>query len=50
MKDGSPFSLAGLWENWKNPITGDWERTLAVITVPSNELVRQIHDVGTSEI
>jgi putative SOS response-associated peptidase YedK len=50
MKDGSPFGLAGLWENWKNPNTGDWERTLAVITVPSNELVRQIHDVGTSEI
>jgi putative SOS response-associated peptidase YedK len=21
MKDGSPFGLAGLWENWKNPVT-----------------------------
>jgi putative SOS response-associated peptidase YedK len=38
MKDGSPFGLAGLWENWRNPNTGEWERTFAVITVPSNEL------------
>ena len=44
MKDGSPFGLAGLWENCKNPNTGGWERTFAVITVPSNELVSQIHN------
>src|SRR5262249_59349386 len=31
MKDGSPFGLAGLWENWCNPNTGEWERTFAVI-------------------
>jgi putative SOS response-associated peptidase YedK len=34
MKDGSPFDLAGLWENRKNPSTGEWERTFAIITVP----------------
>jgi putative SOS response-associated peptidase YedK len=44
MKGGSPFGLAGLWENWRNPNTGEWERTFAIITVPSNELVGQIHD------
>jgi putative SOS response-associated peptidase YedK len=44
MKNGSPFGLAGLWENWCDPKTGEWERTFAVITVPSNELVDQIHD------
>ena len=44
MKDGSPFGLAGLWENWRNPSTGEWERTFVVITVPSNDLVAQIHD------
>jgi putative SOS response-associated peptidase YedK len=44
MKDSSPFGLAGLWENWRNPNTGEWERTFAVITVPSNDLVGQIHD------
>jgi len=44
MKDGAPFGLAGLWENWRNPNTGEWERTFAIITVPSNELVGQIHN------
>src|SRR5262245_43312365 len=44
MKDGSPFGLAGLWENWRNPNTGEWERTFAIITVPSNDLVGQIHN------
>jgi putative SOS response-associated peptidase YedK len=34
MKDGSPFGLAGIWENWLNPNTGAWERTFAIITVP----------------
>jgi putative SOS response-associated peptidase YedK len=41
MKDSSPFGLAGLWENWRNPKTGEWERTFAIVTVPSNELVGQ---------
>jgi putative SOS response-associated peptidase YedK len=44
MKDASPFGLAGLWENWRNLNTGEWERTFAIVTVPSNELVAQIHD------
>jgi putative SOS response-associated peptidase YedK len=44
MKDGLPFGLAGIWENWRNPKTGEWERTFAIITMPSNELVAQIHD------
>jgi putative SOS response-associated peptidase YedK len=44
MKDGSPFGLAGLWENWKDPATGHWVRTFAIITVPSNDLVGHIHD------
>ncbi|MGI8852704.1 MAG: SOS response-associated peptidase [Methyloceanibacter sp.] len=44
MKDGSPFGLAGLWENWRNPNTGEWERTFAIITVPSNELVGEVHN------
>jgi putative SOS response-associated peptidase YedK len=24
MKDGRPFGLGGLWENWKDPISGEW--------------------------
>jgi putative SOS response-associated peptidase YedK len=43
MRDGSPFGIAGVWENWRDP-AGEWQRTFAIITVPSNELVSQIHD------
>ena len=44
MKDGAPFGLAGIWENWKEPASGDWIRTFAIITTDANELVADIHD------
>lgn len=44
MRDGSPFALAGIWENWKNPETQEWQRTFAIVTVPANALVGTIHD------
>ena len=44
MKDGSPFGLGGLWENWKDPSTGEWIRTFAIITTDANEMVAEIHD------
>jgi putative SOS response-associated peptidase YedK len=43
MRDGSPFGMAGVWENWKDP-AGEWRRTFAILTVPPNELIAQIHD------
>ena len=39
MKDGSPFGLGGLWENWKDPASGEWVRTFTIITTDANELV-----------
>ena len=42
--DGEVFGVAGIWENWRDPLTSLWERTFAVITVPANELVAPIHD------
>jgi putative SOS response-associated peptidase YedK len=44
MKDGSPFGIAGIWENWKDPASGEWIKTFAVITTDANELVAEIHD------
>lgn len=44
MKDGRPFALAAIWESWKNPQTGDIQKTFAVITCPANELMAEIHD------
>jgi putative SOS response-associated peptidase YedK len=43
-RNGEPFGVAGIWENWRNPLTKMWERTFAVITVPANELVAPVHD------
>src|SRR6202043_2273067 len=43
MTDGTPFGVAGLWENWRNQ-DGAWERTFCIITVPANELVGTVHD------
>jgi SOS response associated peptidase (SRAP) len=44
MKDGTPFGIAGIWENWKDPSSGEWTRTFAIITTEANELVADIHD------
>jgi putative SOS response-associated peptidase YedK len=44
MKDGRPFGLGGIWENWKDPTSGEWIRTFAIITTDANELVANIHD------
>jgi putative SOS response-associated peptidase YedK len=44
MKDGRPFGIGGRWENWKEPASGEWIRTFAVITTDANELVAEIHD------
>jgi putative SOS response-associated peptidase YedK len=44
MKDGYPFGLAGIWENWKDPASGEWVRTFAIITTDANDLVAEIHD------
>jgi putative SOS response-associated peptidase YedK len=44
LKDGSPFGIGGLWENWKDVTSGEWIRTFAIITTNANELVAEIHD------
>jgi putative SOS response-associated peptidase YedK len=42
--DGKPFAMAGLWENWKEPQSGETVRTFTIITGPPNELVAPIHN------
>jgi putative SOS response-associated peptidase YedK len=44
MADGEPFTLAGLWENWKDPDSGEWQRTFTIVTREANELVAKLHD------
>ena len=44
MKDAKPFGIGGIWENWKDPMSGESIRTFAVITTDANEMVAEIHD------
>lgn len=44
MKDGSPFALAGIWDNWRDPGTGEVIRTFCVVTCEPNDLMATIHD------
>ena len=45
MKDGKPFGIGGLWENWKEPASGEGLRSFGIIiTTEANDLVAEIHD------
>jgi putative SOS response-associated peptidase YedK len=43
-KDRRGFYVAGIWENWKDPISEEWVRTFAIITTTPNELCSPIHN------
>ena len=38
------FGLAGLWSDWINPKTNQWERTFSIFTSEPNELMRTLHN------
>ncbi len=38
------FSMAGIWESWKNPETGKTVESCAILTTRANEAVVAIHD------
>ena len=44
LRNGEPFAFAGLWDAWKDPHTGEWLQTFAIITTTPNELTAQVHD------
>jgi putative SOS response-associated peptidase YedK len=43
-KDGKPFAMAGLWERWTDPESGDELRTCSIVTTTPNPLMEPIHD------
>jgi putative SOS response-associated peptidase YedK len=43
-KDQKPFAIAGLWEEWTTPDTGEVVRTCCIITTGPNALMAPLHD------
>lgn len=37
-------SIAGLWDEWADPATGELHRTYTMLTQPANELMAKIHN------
>jgi putative SOS response-associated peptidase YedK len=44
MKDAELFAFAGLWDSWKDRVTGKALETFTVITTAPNELMEPIHN------
>lgn len=43
MADGSMLGAAGLWDAWKDKITGAWYQSFTIITTDANELGVDVH-------
>jgi putative SOS response-associated peptidase YedK len=41
---GEILSLAGLFDQWQDPISGKIKKTFTVLTCPANELMTEIHN------
>ena len=41
-KDRGPFALAGIYDVWEHPLTGEQHHTVAIITTASNRLTQRI--------
>lgn len=44
MKDDAPMGLAGLWERFNDPDSGETIFSFSIITVPANDLVGKVHE------
>jgi putative SOS response-associated peptidase YedK len=44
MRNDEEFSLAGIWQPWRNTDTGETINTYAIVTTTANTLMKQIHN------
>lgn len=44
LNDSGLFAMAGLWDEWTDPTSGELVDSFTIITVPANELVKPVHD------
>jgi len=42
--DDRPLAFAGLWAPWRDPASGEWVLSAAVVTTRANGIVGQLHD------
>jgi putative SOS response-associated peptidase YedK len=42
-RDGRPLAFAGLWAPWRDPASGEWLLSAAVVTTAANATVAQLH-------
>jgi putative SOS response-associated peptidase YedK len=43
-EDGAPFGMAGLWERWRDPATGEPLESCCIVTTTPGPAVAHIHD------
>ena len=43
MADRRPMGFAGIWASWRDPDSGEWMRSCAIITTRANEALSSIH-------
>jgi putative SOS response-associated peptidase YedK len=43
-QSGEPLALAGLWENWLDKSTGEWVRSVAIVTTAASAPLSRVHD------
>ncbi|WP_119273043.1 SOS response-associated peptidase [Taklimakanibacter deserti] len=44
LRDAKLMTFAGLWDEWRSPITGEIVRSCTIITTEPNELVGRVHN------
>jgi putative SOS response-associated peptidase YedK/uncharacterized DUF497 family protein len=44
LKTAAPFALAGIWESWVHPGTGEIVRTFCIVTTAANATIEALHD------
>lgn len=42
--DKAPFAMAGLWDAWADPATGEVRESFVIITVPAAPMIAHIHE------
>ncbi|MEP9355245.1 SOS response-associated peptidase [Xanthobacter sp. KR7-65] len=42
--DGRPMAFAGLWEGWRDPATGLWQRTFTILTCAADPALVPLHE------